>query len=139
MTEFAQLLFQGISLGATYALVALGFVVVYRASGVINFAQGELLLVGVYIVSAGVFEYHLNFFVALVIALVLTALIGVLFERFVLRRMIGRPIFSILMITIGLDILLRTLITIRIGAQYEVPAATPFDIYSGIDIGGSSS
>ena len=58
-----------------------------------------------------------------------------MFERFVLRRMIGRPIFAILMITIGLDILLRTLITIRIGAQYEVPAATPFDIYSGINIG----
>ncbi len=136
MADLAQTIFFGLALGCTYALVALGFTIIYKASGVINFAQGELLLVGVYIVSAGVFEYHLNFFVALVIALVLTALIGVLFERFVLRRMIGRPIFAILMITIGLDILLRTLITIRIGAQYEVPAATPFDIYSGIDIGG---
>ena len=91
MADLAQTIFFGLALGCTYALVALGFTIIYKASGVINFAQGELLLVGVYIVSAGVFEYHLNFFVALVIALVLTALIGVLFERFVLRRMIGRP------------------------------------------------
>src|SRR6476469_4754078 len=136
MADLAQHLFFGLALGCTYALVALGFTMIFKASGVINFAQGEFLLVGAYIVSAAVFEYHVNFFVALLIALIGTILIGVLFERFVLRRMIGRPVFSILMITIGLDILLRTLITVRIGARYVVPAPSPFDIYGGIDIGG---
>jgi branched-chain amino acid transport system permease protein len=51
MSEFLQLLFEGLSLGATYALVALGFVVIYRASGVINFAQGAMLLLGAYLIS----------------------------------------------------------------------------------------
>src|ERR687889_1261104 len=51
VTEFLQLLFQGVALGATYALVALGFVVVYRASAVINFAQGAMLLAGAYTIS----------------------------------------------------------------------------------------
>jgi branched-chain amino acid transport system permease protein len=136
MADLAQHLFFGLALGCTYALVALGFTIIYKSSGVINFAQGELLLVGAYIVSASVFEYHLNFFLALLIALLGTVAIGVLFERFVLRRMIGRPVFSILMITIGLDILLRTLVTVRIGAQYVVPAPAPFDIYGGVNVGG---
>ncbi len=136
MADLAQHLFFGLALGCTYALVALGFTIIYKASGVINFAQGELLLVGAYIVSASVFEYHLNFFLGLLIALAGTIAIGVLFERFVLRRMIGRPVFSILMITIGLDILLRTLITVRIGARYVVPAPSPFDIYGGVNVGG---
>jgi branched-chain amino acid transport system permease protein len=136
MADLAQHLFFGLALGCTYALVALGFTIVYKSSGVINFAQGELLLVGAYIVSASVFEYHLNFFLALLIALLGTIAIGVLFERFVLRRMIGRPVFSILMITIGLDILLRTLVTVRIGARYVVPAPAPFDIYGGVNVGG---
>jgi branched-chain amino acid transport system permease protein len=135
MADLAQHLFFGLALGCTYALVALGFTIIYKASSVINFAQGELLLVGAYIVSASVFEYHLNFFLALLIALAGTIAIGVLFERFVLRRMIGRPVFSILMITIGLDILLRTLITVRIGARYVVPAPAPFDIYGGVNVG----
>src|SRR5215470_8939017 len=136
MADLAQTIFFGLALGCTYALVALGFTIIYKASGVINFAQGELLLVGAYIVAASVFEYHLNFFLALLIALAGTIAIGVLFERFILRRMIGRPVFSILMITIGLDILLRTLVTVRIGSRYVVPSPAPFDIYGGIDIGG---
>src|SRR5947208_11882676 len=106
MAYFSQLAFAGIALGCIYALIGLGFSIIFKASGVINFAQGELLLVGAYIISAGVFEWHLGFLFALILALVLTVAIGLIFERFVLERMIGRPVFSILMITIGLDIVL---------------------------------
>jgi branched-chain amino acid transport system permease protein len=137
MADLIQTLFFGLALGCTYALVALGFTMIYKASGVINFAQGEFLLVGAYLTAAGVVEYQLNFFVALLIALALTVLIGLLFERFILRRMIGRPPFSILMITIGLDILLFQVISARAGALSGLPAAKPFDIYSGINVGGA--
>src|SRR5437762_9901606 len=94
MAYFIQLIFAGIALGCIYALIGLGFSIIFKASGVINFAQGELLLVGAYIISAGVFEWHLGFLFALILALVLTVAIGLIFERFVLERMIGRPVFS---------------------------------------------
>ncbi len=128
-------LFFGLALGCTYALVALGFTMIFKASGVINFAQGELLLVGAYIVAAAVLEYQLNFFVALLVALVGTVLIGVLFERFVLRRMIGRPVFSILMITIGLDLLLLQAVQIRMKlvGNFAPAAAAPFDPGGGVN------
>src|SRR5947209_7865700 len=135
MGYFLQLVFAGVAVGCIYALIGLGFSIIFKASEVINFAQGELLLVGAYIVSAGVFEWHLNFFVALLIGLVVTVLIGLLFERFVLQRMIGRPTFSILMITIGLDIVLRTAVIVRWGSNPQPPPA-PFEIASGFTIGG---
>src|SRR6266704_498387 len=110
MAYFIQLVFAGIALGCIYALIGLGFSIIFKASEVINFAQGELLLVGAYIVSSGVFEWHLSFFLGLLLGVAVTVAIGLLFERFVLWRMIGRPVFSILMITIGLGIVLRTIV-----------------------------
>src|SRR5947209_4492337 len=135
MGYFLQLVFAGVAVGCIYALIGLGFSIIFKASEVINFAQGELLLVGAYIVYAGVYEWHLNFFLALLLGLVGTVLIGLLFERLVLRRMIGRPVFSILMITIGLDIVLRTAVIIKWGSN-TLPAASPFETNSGLTIGG---
>src|SRR5438874_6561064 len=100
MAYFIQLVFAGIAVGCIYALIGLGFSIIFKATGVINFAQGELLLVGAYILSAGVFEWHLGFFLSLLLAIVITVVISLLFERLILRHMIGRPVFSILMITI---------------------------------------
>ena len=76
MTEFLQLLFQGVSLGSTYALVALGFVVVYRSSGVINFAQGAMLLLGAYAISWLAVDVGLAFWLAVLAATALLALAG---------------------------------------------------------------
>lgn len=135
MADFLQLAFAGLALGSIYALIALGFTIIFKASGVINFAQGEFLLVGAYIVSAGMNEYKLDFYTSLLIAIVVTVLIGVLFERFVLRRMVGRPVFSILMITIGLDILIRTIIVVRVGPDFP-PAGSPFVAGSKFQPGG---
>lgn len=135
MANLLQQIFAGIALGCTYALVALGFSIIYKASDVINFAQGELLLVGTYLVYAGVFEWHLLFPLALLVGIVGTVLVSLVFERLVLRRMIGRPVFSILMITIGLDTLLRTGVSVVWGSN-ELPAASPFSITSGPTIGG---
>lgn len=135
MAYFLQLAFAGIALGCIYALIGLGFSIIFKASEVINFAQGELLLVGAYVVSAGFFEWHLPFLVAFLVGILVTTLIGLIFERVVLRRMIGRPVFSILMITIGLDTILRTGVIVRWGSN-TLPAASPFTITSGFNPGG---
>jgi branched-chain amino acid transport system permease protein len=138
MAYFVQLVFAGVALGCIYALVALGFTIIFKASGVINFAQGELLLVGAYIVYAGVFEWQLNFYVAVLLALVVTVAIAVLFERFVLRRMVGKPVFSILMITIGLDILLRTGVVVKFGGGIRPPGTPPFEAQHDVAFGTGS-
>src|SRR5947199_9879245 len=104
MAYFIQLVFAGIALGCIYALIGLGFTIIFKASEVINFAQGSLLLVGAYIISAGVYEWHLPFFPALLLGILVTVCIGLLFERFALLRMMGRPVFSIFMISFGLDV-----------------------------------
>ncbi len=135
MAYFLQIAFAGVALGCIYALIGLGFSIIFKASEVINFAQGELLLVGAYVVSSGVFTWHLNFLLALLIGVVVTVLIGLLFERFVLRRMIGRPVFSILMITIGLDTILRTAVVVGWGSN-PIPAASPFTITNGLNFSG---
>jgi branched-chain amino acid transport system permease protein len=132
---FIQIAFAGIALGCIYALIGLGFTIIFKASGVINFAQGELLLVGAYVVSSGMFEWHLNFIFAVVLGVAVTVVIGLLFERFVLRHMIGRPVFSILMITIGLATILHTAVVVRWGSN-PIPAASPFTITNGFNVGG---
>ncbi|MGH2508094.1 MAG: branched-chain amino acid ABC transporter permease [Ktedonobacteraceae bacterium] len=135
MAYFLQQVFAGIALGCIYALIGLGFSIIYKASEVINFAQGEMLLAGTYLVYAGVFEWHLPFLLALLVGIIGTILISIIFERLILRRMIGRPVFSILMITIGLDALLRTGVVVTWGSN-ELPAATPFSTTSGLTISG---
>jgi len=132
---FLQIAFAGIALGCIYALIGLGFSIIFKASEVINFAQGELLLVGAYVVSSAVFDWHLNFIVAVLAGVVVTVAIGLLFERFVLQHMIGRPVFSILMITIGLGTILHTAVIVIWGSN-PIPAAAPYTITGGFNIGG---
>jgi branched-chain amino acid transport system permease protein len=104
MTEFLQLLFDGTSLGATYALVALGFVVIYRASGVINFAQGAMLLLGAYLISWLAVDVGLPFGIAVLAAMAALGLCGAGFHRVALRHVVGQPTFVLVMITIGAGI-----------------------------------
>lgn len=134
MAYFLQLVFAGIALGCIYALIGLGFSIIFKASEVINFAQGEVLLVGTYIVASGTFTWHMPFLAALALGIAVASLIGILFERFVLNRMIGHPTFAILMITIGLDTILRTLVQVIWGSQ-PVPAPVPFEVGSGFNVG----
>lgn len=102
MTTFGQLLFAGIALGAIYALVALGFTVVYRSSRVINFAQGGLLALGAFVTSWLVLTEDLPFWAAFLVGALATALVGLLFQLWVVRFAIGRPEFTIVMLTLGL-------------------------------------
>ena len=115
MTQFLQLLFQGVSLGATYALIALGFVVVYRASGVINFAQGAMLLAGAYTISWLATDVGVPFLPAVLAAVALLALAGAGFQIAVLRRVSGEPTFVLVMITIGAGIAVTSLMEALFG------------------------
>jgi branched-chain amino acid transport system permease protein len=118
MTAFLQLLFQGFALGCIYALVAVGFTVIYRASQVINFAQGSLLLVGAYLIS--VLATALPFALAVIAAIALLALGGVAFQLIVLQRVLGQPVFVLVMITIGLSIVIDSAIPAIFGSNARI-------------------
>jgi branched-chain amino acid transport system permease protein len=111
MTEFLQLSFQGIALGCEYALVALGFVIIYKASGVINFAQGGFVLLGAYLAYNFGQTWDLPFALAVLMAMAAGALLGAFVERVLLRRMVAQPVFAVIMITIGLLFVLDQLVT----------------------------
>lgn len=99
---YLELLLNGLLVGALYSLVALGFVLIYKASDVINFAQGELVMFAAYIVVAFLQLYHLPLWVAFIGGVVGMVFLGYLVERLVLRHMIGRPVVAVIMATIGL-------------------------------------
>ena len=111
MTEFLQLAVQGLALGARYALVALGFVVIFRATHAINFAQGGLVVAGAYLTYNAYVTWDAPFWVAVLFGMLATALVGALIERFVLRRMVGQPTFAIIMITIGLLFIINEVVS----------------------------
>ncbi len=110
MDRFVQLALSGIANGAILALVALGFVLIYKSSDVINFAQGELLLIGAYLTYSMVEIFGLWWPLGVVVAVVLAAVVGVLIEQLVLRPLIGEPTISVIMVTIGLSSLLRAIV-----------------------------
>lgn len=117
MTIFLQLLVAGLAIGAQFALIVLGFVVIYRATGVINFAQGAFVLLGAYLAYNAINTWDLPFFVAVPIAMVGCALVGMLIELLILRRMIGQPVYAVIMITIGLLIILQEVPTMIWGGD----------------------
>lgn len=108
MIDLLEALARGLGQGSVYALLALGFVIIYKSSRVISFAQPGLMIAGVVLVVHLVEVAWIGFWAAVVIATALTALVGLAVERAVVRPMIGRPVFAIAIITIGLDIVIRT-------------------------------
>lgn len=109
MTSFFQTLWAGISQGALYSLVALGFTVIYRSSRVINFAHGELLALGA-LLTASLTAGGMAFVPAFLIGIVVTGGVGMLFQTVVLRFALGRPDFTIVMLTLGFASLLQVLL-----------------------------
>jgi branched-chain amino acid transport system permease protein len=104
---FLELLVAGLLVGMMYALVALGFVVIYKASQAINFAQGEFVMFGGFLVAASIRYYGLSLIPSMAIGFGAMVVIGLLLERLVLRPLIGRPVIAIIMATIGLASILR--------------------------------
>jgi branched-chain amino acid transport system permease protein len=101
VTDGLQFLVAGLSLGSIYALVCLGFVVIYRATGVLNFAQGGLVILGAYLTHQFVVGWNLPFAIGVPGAVLAVALFGRALERFVLRPMVTQPVFATILVTLG--------------------------------------
>ena len=122
MELFIQLTLTGLTNGAILALAALGFVLIYKSSDVINFAQGEFLLIGAYVIFAMVEQVGLHWSLGMLITVIAAIALGIVVERLVLRPMIGEPIISVIMVTIGLASLLKAVV----GAIWgTIPQAFP--------------
>jgi branched-chain amino acid transport system permease protein len=120
-----QLVLNGVAVGCIYGLVALGFVLIYKATELVNFAQGDLLMLGAFICYMFVIWYHLGYWVAFALAIVIVGAFGALLDWTVLRRVIGQPQFAVVMLTIGLGALFRSFASITWGSEiYTLP--TPF-------------
>jgi len=117
MDFFLSLLVKGLTLGAIYGLVALGFVIIYKGTSVINFAVGELLMFAAFLAVAMTAIYGLPLAAGIGITLALMVLFGFVLERGVLRPMIGRPVVGMIMATLGLGIFLRGFVSITWGVQ----------------------
>ena len=101
MSDFVQFLIAGVSLGSVYALICLGFVVIYRATGVVNFAQGGFVVLGAFLTHELAVRQGMPFVAAVPLAMFLVAAVGFLLERFVFRPMVGQPTFAMILITLG--------------------------------------
>lgn len=136
MEKLLQLSVSGLALGAIYALVALGFVVIYRASKVFNFAQGELLTFGAYTMTA-LTAMGLPWPAAVVGSTVATGLLAAGIERVSLRRMVGRPVFVTIILTIFIGVLLRLLVMVIWKAETR-SVATAWNPMGTIELGSIS-
>jgi len=117
MITFAEVVLEGLGRGSVYALIAIGFVIIFKSSQVISFAQPGFMIAGVVLITYLVQVPFLSFWPALALGAVLIALLALGIERAVIRPMVGRPIFAIAIITIALDIIIRTIAHGFIGAN----------------------
>jgi branched-chain amino acid transport system permease protein len=125
---FIQLTINGLSNGAILALAALGFVLIYKATGVINFAQGEFLLIAAFVAWFMLVEVVVPWVIGIAVCVLVAIAIGLLVERLILRPMVGEPVISVIMVTIGLAAVLGSLVQIIWGTR---PRAFPDFIPSG--------
>jgi branched-chain amino acid transport system permease protein len=110
-------LVRGLGIGSTYALLAVGFVIIYRATSVVNFAQPALMILGAYFTSVFISAAGIPFAIAVVAAMLVMAAIGMATERVALRPMVGRPPFAAAMVTVGVFIALFVVAHRLIGSR----------------------
>jgi len=130
MAFFFDLFVNGLMIGSMYALVALGFVLIYKATSVVNFAQGELVMFGGYIAAALVVLYKLPLPIALPVLLGSMVALGFIVERGVLRPMVGQNVISVVMVTVGLAQVFQGTAAMLWGAQTKnIPLPVPLEPY----------
>ncbi|HEX9323912.1 MAG TPA: branched-chain amino acid ABC transporter permease [Xanthobacteraceae bacterium] len=125
MLDFIQQLVGGVALGCVYGLIALGFVLIYKATEVVNFAQGDLMMLGGFFAFTFITQLGMDYWVGLPVTVLAMAAFGALVERVVVRPILGYPQFSIVMVTIGLGFLLRSVAGMIWGTD-DLQIATPF-------------
>ncbi len=143
---FFGALMKSLGLGSVYALIALGFVLIFKGTQVVNFAQGALAMIGALFVSFAVADEHIpltkipnpltkiggpawiSWFLSVILALIFAAILGLILERVAIRPMIGQPLFSVAVITLGLEIALRVFavdaVRVQFGRSLDVPWGT---------------
>lgn len=109
--QFLQLVISGIAQGCIYGLIALGFVLIYKGTETVSFAQGDLMMLGAFGGLVGMTMLGFPYWLAVLSAIAAMALFGVVLERLVIRPILGQPAFSIVMLTIGIGYVVRGLIT----------------------------
>ena len=119
MELFLMTFITGIMVGGIYALVALGWVLIYKCSGVLNLAMGELTLIGAY-VSLSFYMMGVPFILCILCTLIVGIALGILVERIFLDRLIGEPILAIIMVTVGLSFFLKGLVEVIWGTDTRV-------------------
>jgi len=102
METAVDVLFSGLSMGSIYALVALGFVLIFKSTGILNFAQGELCMVGAYICYYFATKLEVPYLLAFIAAVVLGCALGALIDLLIFRKLVGEPVHSTILVTIGL-------------------------------------
>ena len=102
-----QLVVNGAAAGCIYGLIALGFVLIYKATEMVNFAQGEIMMLGAFVGYSAIAHWGLNYWVGALIAIAATAAFGYALDAFILRRVIGQPQFAVVMLTLGLGFMFR--------------------------------
>jgi branched-chain amino acid transport system permease protein len=128
MAEFFQYVIGGLAIGSVYGLVALGFVLIFKSTDVFNFAQGDLLMVGGYLLFTMVATLSLPMVPAMLAVLAAGAVIGVVLQTVVFRSMIGRPLLTVVMVTIALSLVLKSMVQIVYGPQERtLPSTLPND------------
>ncbi|MBK8468372.1 MAG: branched-chain amino acid ABC transporter permease [Candidatus Phosphoribacter sp.] len=126
MSTFLLLAVYGLADGAILALAALGFVLIYKATRVINFAQGEFLLVGAYTFYTAFVLFDLPWILASLVGVLFAIVLGVVVERFVLRPLVGETAISVIMVTIGLSAVLKAVVQMFFGTSVrEQPKILP--------------
>jgi len=127
LVDLLQLLAAGVSLGCVYALVALGFVLIYKATETVNFAQGDLMMLGAFFALTASVIMGWPYWATIVFAVAVMAVVGMVLERIVLRPVLGQPAFTVVMITIGVGYVVRGIVTMVPGwgtETHQIP--TPF-------------
>jgi branched-chain amino acid transport system permease protein len=117
MDFFLQLLIQGLSVGFLYALAALGFVMIFKSSSVLNFAHGELLAIGAFIFMAFSVWWKLPIYLSFLLTLVGTFAMGFVIERLFLRPLIGEALIEVIMLTVGLAAMFKGLLLVIFGGN----------------------
>ena len=117
--QVIQVLIGGIAQGCIYGLIALGFVLIYKATETVSFAQGDLMMLGAFVGLALLAALGWPFWIAVPSVIVAMALLGIALERVVIRPILGQPAFAIVMLTIGVGYVLRGLITMIPGIGTE--------------------
>lgn len=120
MEYYLQLFINGLVVGSIYSLVALGFVVIYKATKVVNFAQGEMVMVGAYVCFGLTVQLHVPFVWAFLMTLGFSVILGLAVERLALRPLIGEAHICVIMVTIGLSSVLKSIVQLIWGTQIKV-------------------